>query len=137
MWCHKYLFALLFLTFCAPSQAQTVTLTVSQLDCARGLSKEEENQVTSRWLGEDSLEVVAYSSETAESRIDANSAWVRVEGELMRLSYYHRQIELTAGEPILACLFPAKLVFVVSGLRRARYHIWVTNGHSRQIDVDG
>jgi len=131
-------FTLALLCVASPARAQKVVLTVERLGCERGV---DIRQVSARWLGRNTLEVVAYDGETPDWRVDAQSAWVHFDGAQLRLSYDQQQVTIAPdrsdGRPVdMACLFPVRLTFGVTGLRHARYQVWVTNGTSRKIDVD-
>jgi len=98
-------------------------------------NKEERERVTVTWIAADRLQVDAWDDETAEDVIADDSATVTLAGDTLTLSYAHRRAPTHAQERMPACLFAAKLSFVVSGIARASYRVHV-DGHEVVV-VDG
>jgi hypothetical protein len=139
-----WLIALLaWATTAGAAAAQDVTLAITHAGCGSAApplvapprNKEERERVTATWIAADRLRVDVWDDETAEDVIDGDSATVTLAGDTLTLSYAHRRAPTHAQARMPACLFAAKLSFVVSGIARASYRVHV-DGHEVVV-VDG
>jgi hypothetical protein len=137
------IFVTLALWTATSCRAQTVAMSVAQLDCGQSsqagvpppTSKEEYEQISASWAGPSELKVGSWSTQTVDSRIDPETAKLRIEGNTIFLSYSFRAIEQPANAPHLVCAFFTRLTFTISTLPRKSYQVRVENEHSKPVSV--
>ena len=123
----KALALLLALTFAHPALAHDVDFRVLRGDCAGGPEDLEAlSEIKSAWLGDGTLEIVAWGTETQERSVVDGSASLDVSRPgVIRLIYQTKFTRLPPDAPVLMCEDFAKLIFLIRGLERADYEITI------------
>jgi hypothetical protein len=146
--CRILLLALLLIVLPSLGRTQAVTLSLVRVPCDSGeapmlpppSSDAERQKIEANWSGPDELEVDAWGAETAASRIDPNSAKVKVEGKLITLAFSHRKTVVSGdSQESPTCTTLVKLFFIISQLPKTHYQLQIDDGRiaARPREVEG
>jgi len=131
----NYLLALLLLLPLSVG-AQTVDFDVKRHGCA---PDGDPTEVQSTWLGDDSLELVAWDTESQTSEVvDGTASIDTSKPGSIRLFYATKYTPLPPDIPLLSCHSWVQLRFVIHGLKRAPYKISIEKAQGfRETAVGG
>ena len=131
----RTIFAILLLLVASEAYASDLSFKVLRDDAA-SIPEGNFGQVRAKWLSDGSLEVRAWTTETAHSSVIDSPASIDAVVDLKTI-YLTYRVALKPQDPdpdapVVFCESIVELVFTVTGLERADYKIIVENASPRE-----